>query len=83
MRYAGLTIVSLIYRLLGLLLVILGVVFGVKAAGGGGVGAFLAVFLSGLGSGLAFLGVGQLLRLQLDVEQNLRKAADAMERAAK
>ncbi len=80
MKYAALRMISFGYRVLGVLVFVAGVIFAASAAGEGGVGAFLAVFIFALLYALGFYGFGQIIAIQLGIEENLRRAADALEK---
>ncbi|RKY14031.1 MAG: hypothetical protein DRP82_04630 [Planctomycetota bacterium] len=79
MRYIGLRVLSLLYGVVGWILLAGGAVLAVLSAiAAGSVTVFFFVLATVLLYALLFLGVGQFLRLLLDTEQNIRRAVDAV-----
>lgn len=78
MQYMGLRIVSLLYGVIGWILLVGGIVLALFS----GIAtkdftAFFFVFAMVLVYALLFLGAGQFLRMLLDIESNLRRAAES------
>jgi len=78
MGYLGLRVLSLLYSIIGWILLVGGIVLAVLSAiAARSATAFFFVLATVLIYALLFLGVGQFLRLLLDTEQNIRRAVDA------
>jgi len=78
MQYIGLRVLSLLYGVIGWILLAGGAVLAVLSAiAARSATVFFFILATVLIYALLFLGVGQFLRLLLDTEQNIRRAADA------
>jgi len=78
MGYIGLRVLSLLYGVIGWILLVGGVVLAVLSAiAAKSATVFFFVLATVLIYALLFLGVGQFLRMLLDTEQNIRRAVDA------
>jgi len=78
MRYMGLRIVSLLYGVVGWILLVGGIVLAIfSSVAAKDATAFFFILAIVLVYALIFLGTGQFLRMLLDIESNLRRAEEA------
>ncbi|MCX7703032.1 MAG: hypothetical protein N2234_02870 [Planctomycetota bacterium] len=75
-RYPALRIVSLLYKILALLVFLLFIVGGVIGGGGGLIGGLILGTLTAV----FIYAFGELFRLLIDVEENLRRIVNAVKK---